>query len=86
MHTFRPLYTTLDIARTGKVVVKRDNCDELLAIKSGQFEYDELLQKADKLMSDMEMAFVCSLLQDIPNTIAIIIDTLINVCDTLYGV
>lgn len=85
MHTFRPLYTTLDIARTGKVVVKRDNRDELLAIKSGQFEYDESLQKADKLMSDVEMAFVRSLLQDIPNTIAIIIDTLINVCDTLYG-
>lgn len=84
MHTFRLLYTALDIAHTGKVLPKRDNRDELLAIKSGQFDYDELLIKADKLMADVEMAFINSQLPDTPNT-ALIIDTLIGVRDELYA-
>ncbi|TWV81625.1 DNA polymerase beta superfamily protein [Moraxella sp. VT-16-12] len=84
MHTFRLLYTALDIARTGKVIAKRDNRDELLAIKSGQFDYDELLIKADELMADVQMAFTKSQLPDTPNTTAII-NTLINVRDELYA-
>lgn len=84
MHTFRLLYTALDIAHLGKVVVKRDNRDELLAIKSGQFDYDELLQKADKLMNDVEIAFSHSQLPDNPNT-ALIMTTLVNIREQLYN-
>lgn len=83
MHTFRLLYTALDIANTGQVVVKRDNRDELLAIKSGQFDYDELLQKADKLINEVEMAFNNSKLPEIPEQYPII-KTLIDIRESLY--
>lgn len=83
MHTFRLLYTALDIANTGKVIVKRDNRDELLAIKSGQFDYDDLLKKADDLMNKVELAFNKSSLQEIPQT-DLIIKTLVDIREQLY--
>lgn len=83
MHTFRLLYTALDIANTGKVIPKRANRDELLTIKSGVFGYDDLLQKADMLMQDVELAFTKSNLQETPQS-SLIINTLIDVRDELY--
>lgn len=83
MHTFRLLYTALDIANTGQVIVKRDNRDELLTIKSGQFEYDELLQKADELMNEVEIAFNNSNLPEVPQQ-SVIIQTLVEVRERFY--
>ncbi|MDO4897032.1 MAG: nucleotidyltransferase domain-containing protein [Moraxella sp.] len=83
MHTFRLLYTALDIAKMGKVIVKRDNRDELLAIKAGQFEYDDLLQKADDLMKEVELAFNQSDLPQMPN-MECVLRTLIEIREQLY--
>lgn len=83
MHTFRLLYTALDIACTKKVVVKRENREELLAIKSGQFEYDELLQKADKLMKDIEVVFAQSDLPETPQK-ELIVSALCKIRQVLY--
>lgn len=84
MHTFRLLYTALDIARTGRIIVKRENRDELLAIKSGQFDYDDLLQKADKLINDIERAFAQS---DLPKTPQkeLIVGALCNIRQVIYA-
>lgn len=64
MHTFRLLYTALDIAKHGEVRVWRDNRDELLAIKHGEYTYDELLHQAAVLMKKVEDEFARSQLPD----------------------
>lgn len=67
MHTIRLLQTALDIAKTGQVIVKRPNRDELLAIKSGQSDYETLVEMADDLTLEIGQAFVKSGLNDEPN-------------------
>lgn len=64
MHTFRLLHTALDIAKHGEIRVWRENRDELLAIKRGEFAYADLLAQAEKLMAQVENAFAQSLLPD----------------------
>lgn len=83
MHTFRLLYIALDIAKTGRVIVRRDNRDELLAIKSGHFEYDDLLKKSDDLIKEIELAFEQSDLPEIPN-IECVLRALIEIREQLY--
>ena len=67
MHTFRLLYTALDIAKHGELRVWRENRDELLAIKAGEFAYDDLLNRAQTLMQTVEQAFLRSHLPDAPD-------------------
>jgi len=67
MHTFRLLEMAIEIAKEKKVNVKRPNREFLLNIKSGKYEYDELLKMANKKQEEMEMAFEKSDLQDKPN-------------------
>ncbi|WP_373742192.1 DNA polymerase beta superfamily protein [Neisseria sp.] len=57
MHTFRLLETARDIAQYGEIRVRRDNRDELLAIKNGAFGYDALLARAEALMAEIEALF-----------------------------
>lgn len=66
MHTIRLLQTALDIANTGKVIVKRPNRDELLTIKAGQSDYETLVQMADDLTEKISQAFAQSELNDEP--------------------
>lgn len=54
MHTIRLLQVALEIIRDGKLNVKRPNRDELLAIKRGELTYNEVLEKAEHLMSLIE--------------------------------
>lgn len=84
MHTFRLLYTAKDIANTGQVIVKRDNREELLAIKSGQFDYDDLVQKAEILTNEVMAAFENSDLQETPEQY-LILKTLIEIREKLYS-
>ncbi len=67
MHTFRLLEMAIEIAKEKKVNVKRLNREFLLNIKSGKYEYDELLIMANEKQEEMEMAFEKSDLQDKPN-------------------
>jgi predicted nucleotidyltransferase len=64
MHTIRLLQVAEEIFRDGKLNVKRENSVELLNIKSGQWEYDELLLRADELMNNIEYYYVQSRLQN----------------------
>lgn len=83
MHTIRLLQTALDIATTGQVIVKRPNRDELLAIKSGQSDYDTLVKMAENLTVQIEIAFANSDLPDEPQR-ENVLDLLVEVRNTLY--
>jgi uncharacterized protein len=69
MHTIRLLQVALEILQEGRLNVHRQNREELLAIKEGKFTYDELIGKADDLMTEIEFAYVKSKLQDEPDRV-----------------
>jgi predicted nucleotidyltransferase len=67
LHTFRLLNMAIEIAEQERVIVKRDDREFLLNIKSGKFEYQELLEMAEKLQDQMALAYDNSSLPDRPN-------------------
>ena len=67
MHTFRLLDMAIEIGKEGKVNVHRPNREFLLNIKSGAYEYNDLLQMAEEKQAEMELAFENSRLPDTPN-------------------
>lgn len=67
MHTFRLLDMAFEILNAGKIIVKRPNRKELLKIRSGYFEYEELIQMANDKMSQVKKAFETSKLPDVPD-------------------
>lgn len=67
MHTFRLLEMAIEIAREKRINVKRPNRDYLLDIKAGNFEYDDLVNKANQLQNEMEKAFADSDLMEKPD-------------------
>lgn len=84
MHTFRLLYMALDIARTDQVNIRQDNRrNQLLAIKQGQFSYEELLKQSQQVINDIEEAFKATTLPDKINEQAAL-DALIQIRRTLY--
>ncbi|MCH2176108.1 MAG: nucleotidyltransferase domain-containing protein [Lentisphaeria bacterium] len=66
MHTFRLLDMALEIATTKQVNVARPNRELLLKIKSGVFEYEELLELANKKSDELEAAYKKSSLANKP--------------------
>ncbi|MFZ6052039.1 DNA polymerase beta superfamily protein [Halocola ammonii] len=71
MHVFRLLEMATEIAITGEINVRRPNRDFLLSIKSGSFEYEELLDMAEERKLEMERAFELSSLPEEPDQIQI---------------
>ncbi|GAK97208.1 hypothetical protein JCM19294_1254 [Nonlabens tegetincola] len=67
MHTFRLLEMAIEIAREKRINVKRPNRNYLLDIKAGNFEYDDLVNKANQLQNEMETAFADSDLMEKPD-------------------
>lgn len=67
MHTFRLLEMAIEIAKEGKVNVHRSDRDFLLAVKNGQYEYDELLDMAKAKQLEMEEAFAMASLPEMPD-------------------
>ena len=62
MHTFRLLKMALEILQDGKVNVRRNDREELLAIKRGEREYEDLLQEANQMIEAIDVAYEnCSL-------------------------
>jgi len=83
MHVFRLLEMAIEIGKEKKVNVKRLNREFLLEIKSGKFEYEELLKMADLKQEEMEMAFENSTLPDEPD-LAMINDLTFRLRDKFY--
>ncbi len=83
MHTFRLLDMAEEILRDEKINVKRENRDELLKIRNGEWQYDELIKMANSKMSLVEQAYITSKLPDEPNY-KMIEDLLIKIRKELY--
>ncbi|WP_224994407.1 DNA polymerase beta superfamily protein [Cesiribacter sp. SM1] len=67
MHTFRLLDMAEEIAREGKIRVRRPNRDYLLRIKKGDFEYEELLLQAEERIAAMDALYAQSSLPEAPD-------------------
>ena len=67
MHTFRLLDMAAEILETGQVIVRRPNRAELLKIRSGAFEYDDLIRQAEQKVTRIEAAAITSPLPDRPD-------------------
>jgi uncharacterized protein len=57
MHTIRLLQTAEQILKTGQLIIRVSNREELLDIKSGNREYDNLLEMADGLIASIESLY-----------------------------
>ncbi|MEO7141822.1 MAG: nucleotidyltransferase domain-containing protein, partial [Ferruginibacter sp.] len=66
MHVFRLLLMAKEIATEGKVNVHRKEREFLLSIKAGQFEYDELVAKADLMKDELTSLYQQSNLPEVP--------------------
>jgi len=84
MHTIRLLQSAEQILSTGALNIKVDNREELLAIKAGEMEYDDLLQKAEDLIISIENLYQNSTLPEKPN-VEKTVNTLITIRTTLYS-
>ncbi len=71
MHTFRLLDMAVEILEQGKVIVHRPNREALLAIRRGEWEYDDLIAKAEEKMQAVESAYENSALPERPDAEAI---------------
>ena len=67
MHTFRLLQMAEEIGLEGKLKVRRDDRDYLLAIKSGAFSYEELLKNAEDKMEKLDTLYRKSDLPEEPD-------------------
>ena len=68
MHTFRLLHMCEEIGKEGVLRVRRDDDrDFLLQIKRGEFEYEELVKRAEEKISEIEKIYATSDLPDLPD-------------------
>ena len=71
MHTIRLLQVAEEILTAGRLYLKRPNREELLSIKAGNAEYDDLLNQATGLIERIEAAYTSSSLLETPDEKAI---------------
>lgn len=67
MHTFRLLTMAEEIALHQKVIVHRNDREFLLRVRSGEFEYDELLRMAEEKVERIEELYKQSYLPETPD-------------------
>jgi hypothetical protein len=70
LHVFRLLQMAEEIAVSGELNVRRPNREFLLQIRRGEFEYQDLVAEAEKLVERVEGAFAHSTLPEAPDSIA----------------
>ncbi|RAK70251.1 DNA polymerase beta superfamily protein [Hymenobacter edaphi] len=71
LHVFRLLQMAEEIAREGRLYVRRPNRDFLLRIRRGEFEYADLVQQAEELVARVDAAFAASALPAEPDRAAV---------------
>ncbi|SEE09437.1 Predicted nucleotidyltransferase [Tenacibaculum sp. MAR_2010_89] len=67
MHTFRLLHMAKEIGKEGIINVRRNDRDFLLAIKNAEYEYDNLVRKAELMREELELIYNASDLLEKPN-------------------
>lgn len=70
-HLVRLMRTGLEIVRDGKLMVRRPDAEELLAIRDGAFSYDALMEEVARIKAAVEEATAISPLPRSPNFEAI---------------
>ena len=83
MHVFRLLLMAKEIATTKSIHVYRQDRDFLLSIKAGEFEYDDLVNKAEAMKNELPFLYQHSDLQDEPYQDKIY-DLLVNIRKEYY--
>ncbi|WP_281232513.1 nucleotidyltransferase domain-containing protein [Flavobacterium gelatinilyticum] len=83
MHTIRLLQTAEQILAAGKLNIRVSNREELLDIKAGNKEYDDLLEMADNLIASIETHYQSSNLPEKPDEEKAV-RTLIKIREKLY--
>jgi len=71
MHTLRLLEMAGEIAREGILRTRRPNREYLLQVRAGEFEYDELVDRAEGLLSEVQAEFERSSLPNEPDRDAV---------------
>ncbi|MCC6371525.1 MAG: nucleotidyltransferase, partial [Bacteroidia bacterium] len=71
MHTFRLLNMAEEIAKENKLHVRRHDRDFLLQIRSGIFEYDDLVKIADEKIEDIKLWYAKSTLPETPDLVVL---------------
>lgn len=67
MHTIRLLQSAVNIFKNNKIEVRVKNRDELLDIKAGNYDYDDLLLLADQLIEELNFLADKSSLPNFPD-------------------
>jgi hypothetical protein len=71
LHTLRLLDMAGEIAREGVLRVRRPNRDYLLQVRAGEFEYEDLVSRAERQLEEVQEAFRESSLPDEPDRDAV---------------
>ena len=71
MHLVRLMRMCKEILLTGKVLVKRSDRDELLAIRNGAWKYDQIIEHAEAIDAECEELYNTSTLRKEPDRVAI---------------
>lgn len=83
MHTFRLLAMALEIAREGRILVRRPDRERLLQIRRGELEYDDLMRQAEDQIAEIHAAYQASALPAEPD-VAAAEEALVEVRSELY--
>jgi hypothetical protein len=83
-HLIRLLRTGLEILRDHTILVRRPDAEELMAIRDGQWSYDELMEQAERLQSQIAEAYERSALRKSPD-VAKIDELLLDVLESAAG-
>jgi uncharacterized protein len=78
MHLVRLQRMALEVLTTGRVIVYRPDRDELLAVRAGQWSFDELEERAQRAAEQITAAAATSALPDAPDE-----DALDELCTSL---
>jgi len=83
MHTIRLLQQSEEILSNGNLIVRVPNRVELLAIRRGEAEYDDLVNRAKEMIERIDGLYNTSTLQETPH-VEFIENVLIHMRETLY--
>jgi len=71
LHIVRLLQQCEDLLKTGKMIVKRPNAEELLSIRNGAWTFDQLMEFADKKDKELDILYKTSILRKEPERVKI---------------
>ncbi|WP_026777558.1 nucleotidyltransferase domain-containing protein [Polaribacter sp. Hel_I_88] len=84
MHTFRLLNMAKEIGEESIINVKRKDRDFLLLIKNAEFEYEDLVEKAEIIKNQLDVIYALSNLQEKPD-LRVVNELLVSLRSKFYS-